>query len=156
MVKVNNNTVAGSPLSGGGDSNGAMNNKIKVYLSDYKITLEMSEQEFATYLTTLVNNLRNCMCEHYRLCNNAFSCDAANALTVNTFLSNVQSSPIRLGIRGYNDEITNTKGYKFSISTLLFNLCSENSPLLFRVIHYSGDLESMVEKAAATLMAHGE
>lgn len=88
MLGNNNNEVAGSPLSGGGDSNGAMNNKIKVYLSDYKIT--------------------------------------------------------------------NTKGYKFSISTLLSNLCSENSPLLSRVIHYSRDLESMVEKAAATLMAHGE
>lgn len=152
MVKKSNKQQVSRSISGG-DSNDAM--MVKVTHTDYQMSLEMTEKEFNNnYLSVLADNLIRCMDEHYRLCNNQYSTEAANGITVSGFIGSAWRSPVHLGLSEYNHRITNTLGGSLSIECLLWSLSEEyGKTSIYDFCRMPEVVREGLQKAAANLMA---
>lgn len=152
MPKETNKQSDSRSISGGDSTNA--NNKVKVYLSEYNLEVELTVEEFYNkYLIALSKGLREAIDERHRLCGNEYGyCDVADKLLLTSFLGQATHDSLRLGIKGWGDTITNQHGYRFGFHSLIHELYKKEDTTLGEALTRANLINDTMRKAADKLL----
>ena len=130
------------------------NTKVKVYLSEYDLEVEITVEEFYNkYLIALSKGLREAIDERHRLCGNTYGfCEVADKLLLPSFLGQARHDSLRLGIKGWGDTITNQHGYRFGFHSLIHELYENRDTTLGEALTRANLINDTMRKAADKLL----
>lgn len=151
-TKETNKQTVSRTISGGDSTNA--NNKVKVYLSEYKLEVEITVEEFYNkYLIALSEGLVTAIDERRRICGNEYGyCEVADKLLLSSFLGQAEHDRLRHGIKGWRDTITNQHGYRFTFHQLIEELYRKTDTTLGEACLYANLIKNTIRKAADKLL----